>query len=187
MLIYFKFLIKTHSDINFDFVIAFKSDDFAPVGSAREKALSSLAYSPTGSVYQTVYMNSDGSADYYCANELSVNGYAVNYCIVASNFAFKFQLTQSKFLNRSTCFSLTRCVIICDDVLFLGSCYGGVTQYFSDKACTNYLGLTSLYGTSTCSQSLDYQHYLGQNAYQNIRCITSGKPVLPTSNYIAQE
>jgi len=142
--------------------IAFKSDDFAPVGSAREKALSSTAYSPTGSVYQTVYAYSDGTPDYYCANELSVSGYAVNYCIVASNFAFKFQLTQS-------------------------SCYGGVTQYFSDKECTNYLGLTSLYGTSTCSQSLDYQHYIGQNAYQNIRCITSGKPVLPTSNYVAQE
>ena len=75
---------------------AFKSDDFAPVGSAREKALSSTAYSPTGSVYQTVYAYSDGTPDYNCANELSVSGYAVNYCIVASNFAFKFQLTQSK-------------------------------------------------------------------------------------------
>jgi len=64
------------------------------------KLLASVsAYLPVGSVYQDLYVNVDGTADNTCSYLSSSNGFAVNYCIVAANFAFKFQLTQSKTLQ----------------------------------------------------------------------------------------
>ena len=68
----------------------------------------------------------------------------------------------------------------------LGSCYDGVIQYFADDSCTDFIGTGSLYVTYTCSPSNNY-NYVGENAYQSLRCITSPKPVFPSYNYVAEE
>ena len=76
---------------------AFKSTRFEAVGSLRGRELDSSAYSSTGSVYQSVFINTDGTAtDDTCSNLSAVIGYVVNKCIINPGYAYKFQLTSGK-------------------------------------------------------------------------------------------
>lgn len=74
------------------FEIAFKSDRFKAAGSLRGKDLSADDFSPTGSVYQSIYLHADGTPDDTCSDVSTVVGYTVNQCFVGVGYGCKFQL-----------------------------------------------------------------------------------------------
>lgn len=89
---------SSRSIFNFILLInsAFKSHRFNAVGSNLRVATASSAYSPTGTVYQSIYINADGSADSTCSSVSVIIGYMVNECIPAYGYAFKLQLVGSE-------------------------------------------------------------------------------------------
>lgn len=78
--------------------VAFRSDRFIAVGGLRGTDLAAASYSPTGSVYQSLYIMPDGSADNTCSDVSAVIGFAVNQCVVLSSYAFKVQLVSGNIL-----------------------------------------------------------------------------------------
>lgn len=60
------------------------------------EAMSTVPYTTTGFIYRNSYFGNGMTADSTCSSISEAIGYEVNYCIVADNVAFKFQLTTSK-------------------------------------------------------------------------------------------
>mmetsp|Transcript_25636 Transcript_25636/g.44095 ORF Transcript_25636/g.44095 Transcript_25636/m.44095 type:complete len:496 (-) Transcript_25636:190-1677(-) len=140
---------------------AFRSDRFIAVGGLRGTDLAAASYSPTGSVYQSLYIMPDGSADNTCSDVSTVIGFAVNQCVVLSSYAFKVQLVSD-------------------------SCSGAVIQYFGDMQCKSFLGTSYLEDTPLgCAPTQDPK--ADPNEYQQIKCTTSAAPAFPTTNVLAGE
>ena len=78
-------------------IVAFVSKDFKKAR-YEELALSTTAYSETGWVFQSFFVNANGAADLACSSVTSIIGYQVNHCVKMSTYSVKFQLTRGRKL-----------------------------------------------------------------------------------------
>jgi len=167
------------SNLQTFFDTAFTSDRFKAVDSSAAKQLFADSFSPTGSVFQSIYLHADLSSDDTCSDVSTVVGYMVNECFIGMGYSYKFQLT-SGWYNDVVLFSpkwFTRLFWAHSD-----SCEGAITQYFEDDECSSYLGFSSFNVASlACAPMQD----ITPTQYEQIQCTTREAPAFPdTSNMI---
>ena len=70
------------------------------------------------------------------------------------------------------------CSLMKNRLFIIDGCTGGIVQYFGDKACTQFLGTTSMDGSDgPCIVSTDPSYsYLDHAVYQTTKCTTSQSP-----------
>eukprot|EP01032_Pedospumella_encystans_P016223 gene16224-18517_t len=135
-------------------ILAFVSKDFKKAR-YEELALSTTAYSETGWVFQSFFVNANGAADLACSSVTSIIGYRVNHCVKMSTYSVMFQLTRGH------------------------TCSRGVIQYFSDAQCRIFVGTSSLEISANRCLPAQSPLYANMNAQQMMKCTTYAQPIPP--------
>jgi hypothetical protein len=147
--------------------------------------MATTAYSEQGFVYLNYFFGTTGSPDLACETESFTAMYPVNYCYPTETFAMKLQLTEGTVRTSPPFGSGTHSYRILLSLIFADSCTNGIVQYFSDEACTHYLGSSSLEGNNSCAASSNA--IFGTETMRTITCTTDPSPSQLIGGYVTTE
>jgi hypothetical protein len=152
--------------------------------------MATTAYAKEGFVYLNYFFGSTGSPDLTCATESFIAMYPVNYCYPTETYAMKLQLTEGKPHSfhdekRMEISQYNIELYFRRPVFVTDSCTKGIVQYFSDEACTRYLGSSSLDGNNTCAPAGN--GIFGNTTMRTITCTTAPSPAQVIGSFVTTE